>query len=313
MEPLLWIAIAILLCIAAALALKIFLIKKSVSEISREFSRRLTTDTNTLIDVPHRDKTVMEMAENINRQLRLLRKERRRFQQGDLEIREAVTDISHDLRTPLTAICGYLDLLRQEESTADAKRYLSQVENRVEALKKLTEELFRYSLISSSRQMQLERLDMRSILEDSIISFYGIIKQKDLTPDISLPEDPVFRLLDPSFLSRIFGNIISNALKYSDGDLRIVLDEAGTVTFSNQASGLDPVSAGRLLDRFYTVENARGSTGLGLSIAKMLTEQMDGSVRSEYRKGRLFITLSFPGDDHHPSELHSMDGQRSSF
>ncbi len=313
MEPLLWIAIAILLCIAAALALKIFLIKKSVSEISREFSRRLTTDTNTLIDVPHRDKTVMEMAENINRQLRLLRKERRRFQQGDLEIREAVTDISHDLRTPLTAICGYLDLLRQEESTADAKRYLSQVENRVEALKKLTEELFRYSLISSSRQMQLERLDMRSILEDSIISFYGIIKQKDLTPDISLPEDPVFRLLDPSFLSRIFGNIISNALKYSDGDLRIVLDEAGTVTFSNQASGLDPVSAGRLLDRFYTVENARGSTGLGLSIAKMLTEQMDGSVRSEYRKGRLFIILSFPGDDHHPSELHSMDGQRSSF
>lgn len=313
MEPLLWIAIAILLCIAAALALKIFLIKKSVSEISREFSRRLTTDTNTLIDVPHRDKTVMEMAENINRQLRLLRKERRRFQQGDLEIREAVTDISHDLRTPLTAICGYLDLLRQEESTADAKRYLSQVENRVEALKKLTEELFRYSLISSSRQMQLERLDMRSILEDSIISFYGIIKQKDLTPDISLPEDPVFRLLDPSFLSRIFGNIISNALKYSDGDLRIVLDEAGTVTFSNQASGLDPVSAGRLLDRFYTVENARGSTGLGLSIAKMLTEQMNGSVRSEYRNGRLFIILSFPGDDHHPSELHSMDGQRSSF
>ena len=313
MEPLLWIAIAILLCIAAALSLKIFLIKKSVSEISREFSRRLTTDTNTLINVPHRDKTVMEMAENINRQLRLLRKERRRFQQGDLEIREAVTDISHDLRTPLTAICGYLDLLRQEESTADAKRYLSQVENRVEALKKLTEELFRYSLISSSRQMQLERLDMRSILEDSIISFYGIIKQKDLTPDISLPEDPVFRLLDPSFLSRIFGTIISNALKYSDGDLRIVLDEAGTVTFSNQASGLDPVSAGRLLDRFYTVENARGSTGLGLSIAKMLTEQMDGSVRSEYRKGRLFIILSFPGDDHHPSELHSMDGQRSSF
>ena len=195
MEILLWTAIAVLLCIVAALSLKIFLTKKSVRTVSREFSRRLTTDTNTLIDIPHQDSAVRELAGNINEQLRLLRKERRRFQQGDIELKEAVTDISHDLRTPLTAICGYLELLRQEETTVDGKRYLNQVENRVEAMKKLTEELFRYSLMSSSRQLRPEKLDMKIALEDSLLSFYGTIKQKGLAPDISFPETPVYRFL----------------------------------------------------------------------------------------------------------------------
>ena len=142
MEILLWTAIAVLLCIVAALSLKIFLMKKSVRTVSREFSRRLATDTNTLIDIPHQDSAVRELAGNINEQLRLLRKERRRFQQGDIELKEAVTDISHDLRTPLTAICGYLELLRQEETTVDGKRYLNQVENRVEAMKSLRKSCF---------------------------------------------------------------------------------------------------------------------------------------------------------------------------
>ena len=203
MEILLWTAIAVLLCIVAALSLKIFLMKKSVRTVSREFSRRLATDTNTLIDIPHQDSAVRELAGNINEQLRLLRKERRRFQQGDIELKEAVTDISHDLRTPLTAICGYLELLRQEETTVDGKRYLNQVENRVEAMKKLTEELFRYSLMSSSRQLRPEKLDMKIALEDSLLSFYGTIKQKGLAPDISFPETPVYRFLDPSLLNRI--------------------------------------------------------------------------------------------------------------
>ena len=301
MEILLWTAIAVLLCIVAALSLKIFLMKKSVRTVSREFSRRLATDTNTLIDIPHQDSAVRELAGNINEQLRLLRKERRRFQQGDIELKEAVTDISNDLRTPLTAICGYLELLRQEETTVDGKRYLNQVENRVEAMKKLTEELFRYSLMSSSRQLRPEKLDMKIALEDSLLSFYGTIKQKGLAPDISFPETPVYRFLDPSLLNRIFGNIISNALKYSDSDLHVYLDETGTVTFSNEASGLDPISAGRLLDRFYTVENARDSTGLGLSIAKMLSQQMGGSLKSEYHDGQLFIILSFPEDSQRSS------------
>ncbi|MDE5931133.1 MAG: HAMP domain-containing histidine kinase, partial [Lachnospiraceae bacterium] len=95
-------------------------------------------------------------------------------------------------------------------------------------------------------------------------------------------------------LSRIIGNIISNAMKYSDGDLQITLSERGEMTFSNHASGLDEVQAGKLFDRFYTVHTARKSTGLGLSIAKQLTERMGGIIDAGYREGMLSIYLFFP-------------------
>ena len=96
-----------------------------------------------------------------------------------------------------------------------------------------------------------------------------------------LPEEKVERLLDPAALSRVLGNILTNALKYSAGDLEVTLEERGRLTISNAAPGLDPVTAGRLFDRFYTVEAARNSTGLGLSIAK----ELDPAHGWLYRRG----------------------------
>lgn len=106
-------------------------------------------------------------------------------------------------------------------------------------------------------------------------------------------DDKVKLLLDGASLSRIFNNIINNAIKYSDGDFAAVLTEDGTITFSNTSQALDPVMTARLFDRFYTVETARDSTGLGLSIAKLLTERSGGSITAEYREGKLWITLRF--------------------
>ena len=89
------------------------------------------------------------------------------------------------------------------------------------------------------------------------------------------------------------GNIIGNAIKYSDGDLAITLRENGGMVFSNTAKGLDPVAVGKLFDRFFTVETGRNATGLGLSIARLLTEQMGGAISAEYAEGRLVIVLQF--------------------
>ena len=126
-----------------------------------------------------------------------------------------------------------------------------------------------------------------------MVSFYANLSQRGITPEISLPEAPVVRALNPSAVGRIFGNIISNALKYSGGDFSVTLDENGTAVFSNTARGLDPVSAAQLFDRFYTVETGQGSTGLGLSIARLLTERLGGTIQAEYREERLYITVSF--------------------
>lgn len=291
MKHLLLIIIGILLLIIFVLLAKVYFLRRSAKEITETFHDRLTADTNTLIDISTRDPYMRKLASEINVQLRLLRKERHRFQQGDLELKEAVTNISHDLRTPLTAICGYLDLLEREEKNEAVGRYLAQISNRAVALKNLTEELFRYSMVTSTQALKLERLDMVRALEETLLSFYGVMQEKGIQPQISLPEEQVYRELDIGALNRIFSNIISNALKYSDGDFSVTMANDGSITFSNTAKELNAVIVGRLFDRFYTVDAGRNSTGLGLSIAKLLTERMSGSIEATYESQQLHIIV----------------------
>lgn len=292
MEFWLWTAIAVLLFVILLLSVRIFLLRKSAREIEAAFSQRLNQDTNTLIDISSRDRTMRQLAESINRQLRLLRRERQRYQQGDLELKEAVTNISHDLRTPLTAVCGYLDLLDQEPNTQNAKRYLQIIRSRTEALRQLSEELFGYSLAASAAgELTLEPVSLRRAVEESVSAYYGALKSRGIAPEIVLPEKEVLCMADRKALARVLGNLISNAVKYSGGDLAITLGADGTLVFSNLAPGLDELQAEKLFHRFYTVEDAKNSTGLGLSIARLLTEQMGGEISAAYEAGRLFITL----------------------
>ena len=293
MEHLLLIIIGILLLIIFVLLAKVYFLRKSAQEIAEAFRDRLTADTNTLIDISTRDPYMRKLTADINVQLRLLRKERHRYQQGDLELKEAVTNISHDLRTPLTAINGYLDLLEREEKSENVQRYLSQIQNRTEVLKNLTEELFRYSVVTSSQELKRSRMDVVRVLEESLLSFYAVMQEKGIQPEIDLPEEPVYRELDAGAVNRIFANIISNALKYSDGDFGVKMDRNGSVIFTNTAHNLNVVTVGRLFDRFYTVEASRNSTGLGLSIAKVLTERMGGTISAQYEGDRLSIIVSF--------------------
>lgn len=292
MEYLLLFVIGILLLFVLGLLLKVRLLRKSMREITEAFHDRLTTDTNILIDVSSRDQCVLKLTSDINSQLRLLRTERHRFQHGDRELKEAITNLSHDLRTPLTAINGYLDLLDREEKSETVQRYLSHIRNRTEALKNLTEELFRYSVVTSEQTMKLEQANLVRALEESLVSFYGVMKGRGIQPEINLPEKPVWRELDIEAVNRVFSNIISNALKYSDGDFSVSMDEDGIIIFMNTASKLNAVTTGRLFERFFTVEDGRNSTGLGLSIAKVLTERMGGNLEAKYDNGKLWLILS---------------------
>ena len=292
----LWLGIlcGVLVIVIVILLNKIALLHRAAYEVHSQFAEKLEHDTNTLIVISTRDRYMRRLAEEINVQLRDLRTERQRFQQGDFELKEAVTNISHDLRTPLTAICGYLDLLEQEEKSEAAERYLAVIKERSEVLKQLTEELFRYTVITSApNDSSYEDIILNHVLEESISAYYAALKGSLIVPEITMPDEKIRRRLDKKAVSRIFGNIISNAIKYSDGDLRITLQEDGEIIFSNHASRLNEVQVGRLFDRFYTVEAADKSTGLGLSIAKILMEQMQGKITARYAGGVLSIHLKF--------------------
>ena len=294
MEHLMLIIIGILLLIIFVLAAKVWFLRKSAQEIAEAFRDRLTEDTNTLIDISTRDPYMRKQAADINVQLRLLRQQRHKYLSGDRELKEAVTNISHDLRTPLTAICGYLDLLQKEDKSEDAARYISLIENRVEAMKQLTEELFRYSAILSTGELRLEPVHVNGVLEESIAAFYGALTGRNIQPEIRITETRIERQLNREALGRVFSNILNNALKYSDGDLEIILRDNGVITFSNTASGLSEVQIGKLFDRFFTVEAARNSNGLGLAISKTLVEQMGGTISAQYENGKLSIVVGFP-------------------
>lgn len=278
--------------LAAALAVKLLLLKKDIDEIWQELGERLSDETNTLLSVSSRDKHIIALASKLNEQLRLLRAQRREYASGNQALKDAVTNISHDLRTPLTAIAGYLDLLEAEDGSPAAKKYISIIQNRSELLSQLTEELFFYSVtLTKEGGLCLKPVILNRVLEESIAAFYTEFQERGIVPDIQMPAAKVIRTADAAALSRIFSNILHNAIKYSGGDLRICFTEDGTLSFSNTADGLSDIEVGRLFDRFYTVEDARGATGLGLSIAKKLTEQMGGSIYAKYEEGRLSIFL----------------------
>lgn len=281
--------------IIIALCVKIHLMKKSAREISKEFADRLQTDTNTLIGISCRDRDMLELAAVINRQLVILRREHLRYTRGDAELKTAVTNISHDLRTPLTAICGYLDLMKNEEKSEKLSKYLDIIEDRADAMKQLTEELFRYSVVMSENgEAVTETVTVNNVLEDCIMGYYAALCEKGIEPSVHITEKKIVREISRADLSRVFSNLMGNVLKYSDGDLDITLDDDGVITFSNTASSLDGVDVGRLFDRFFTVEAARSSTGLGLSIARSLIEKMNGSISAEYSDHVLHIQICLP-------------------
>lgn len=287
------------ICLLAAavvgLSVKICLMKKSAREISDKIAEKLNEDTNTVIDISSGDRDMRALAALLNTELVKLREERRRCAQGDAELKSAVTNISHDLRTPLTAMCGYLDLLERCEKSDEVSRCLEQIKSRTDAMKTLTEELFRYSAAVEVRDAKLEKLCVNDILAESLAGFYGAVTERGITPEISIPEKKIMIIADRSALSRIFSNVLSNALKYSSRDLFVELsenhDNTCKVTFANSASNIDHIAVERLFDRFYTVEDGNTSTGLGLSIAKLLAELCGGRIYAEIHNDKLVITL----------------------
>ena len=293
----LWCIVLICSLALAALCLLAYLLvlRHSLREAAEELDEKLRTDTNTLISISSGDRAMQSLVTHINRQLQALRRERLRLHSGNAELTAAVTNVSHDLRTPLTALCGYLDLLEQEPQTEAAARYLTVIRERTDAMRALTEELFRYSVLTATAdELHTEPVCLNDVLEQSLAGFYGALSARGITPSVQLPEEKVIRPLDAAALRRVFDNILSNAAKYSDGDLAVVLAPDGKVTLSNRASALSRVEAARLFDRFYTVDSARGSTGLGLSIAKLLTEKLHGTISADYENETLRICIAFP-------------------
>ena len=283
------------IAINTILLLKLIFMKKSLRELKDDFTERAKLDTNTLLGVEGRDKEIRELAASLNETLTLLRDAYHKYRLGDTEVKTAITNIAHDLRTPLTAICGYLEMAFKLDMSDELRHDLEIINERALHMKQLTEELFEYSVITTKEVTEeKQNVPVNRVLEDCIMNFYPAFKERGIEPEVLITEERVERLLYPSYVERIFSNLLNNALKYSDGDLTIELGPDGLFRISNTSYALSDVEVEKLFDRFFTVETARSNAGgLGLSIVKTFAQRMDCPLRGYYKNNKLVIEIMF--------------------
>ena len=282
----------ILFLICIFLAVKLYVIKQSIKEIEKSFSKILRTDTNNTIAISSSDKDIKNLTINLNNNLSELRGQKLQYKNGNQELKKIITNISHDLRTPLTAIKGYVDLIEQEKLSNNQKKYLKVIQKKSNELTELTGQLFEYTkLIDIDVKIKKEECCINEILEETLVSYYSIFKEQDIIPNISICSTKVYKIVNKISIIRVFENILSNVIKYSNGDLKVEMQENGTITFSNKATSLDETTVQKIFDRYFSVENAKESTGIGLSIAKQLVELNNGSIKAEYVNGYLIIEI----------------------
>lgn len=282
-----------MIVVSVILIIKIIITKNEIKNIEESFSKIIELDTNNLITIGTGSKEIRDLVNSLNKNLKNLRKLELEYKNGNQDLKSSITNISHDMRTPLTAINGYIDLLKEEKSEEKKKEYLEVIERKTKDLISLTENLFDFAkTVDIGENLEKENCVLNEILEEALANYYTIFKEKNITPEIDICEEKIYRNINRNSMIRVFENILSNAGKYSDGDLKIKLEENGKITFSNKASLLDIASVQRIFNRYFTLENGKEkSNGLGLSIAKQLIELNGGTISANYLNNILIIEI----------------------
>lgn len=287
-----YILLTIFIIVCLYLSIKLIILNKTIKEIENKLPFLLNNNTNQLITISSNNKNLKKLVNNLNKDLKYLRKLKLEYINGNQNLVNVITNMTHDIRTPLTAIRGYLDLIETNNLNKKQKEYIKYINAKVNDLTILTEELFDYSKISNN-SLDKENVCLNDELENIIASFYDLFKEKGINPSITITNKKIIRYINKLSFNRIIDNIIMNALKYSDEYINIKLDDNGIITFKNKTTILDRISVAKIFDRFFTVENANKSSGIGLSIARKLVELNNGKITAKLRNNELVITIVF--------------------
>ena len=275
------------LCILLAmlslfLSLKLIYQRKLVQKVKKQIDFLIDRDTQTEIMVEKTDGTIQDLAASINHLLKKYRSMGQEIERSDTLFRDTITSLSHDLRTPLATANGYIQLLQEQDLTGEQKEYATIAGERISAVKLLLDQLFEFVRIEADElKLNCRNTDIHSVLRDVVASYYGDFEQKKCVPYIVIPNPPAIIWGDPDALTRIFSNVVYNALVHGEGNYQITaaIEEAQTViTIKNASSSIQQEDIPHLFDRFYTTDQSRTkkTTGLGLAIAQRLVTRMGG-------------------------------------
>ena len=293
------------LCILLAmlslfLSLKLIYQRKLVQKVKKQIDFLIDRDTQTEIMVEKTDGTIQDLAASINHLLKKYRSMGQEIERSDTLFRDTITSLSHDLRTPLATANGYIQLLQEQDLTGEQKEYVTIAGERISAVKLLLDQLFEFARIEADElKLNCRNTDIHSVLRAVVASYYGDFEQKKCVPYIVIPNPPAIIWGDPNALTRIFSNVVYNALVHGEGNYQITaaIEEAQTViTIKNASSSIQQEDIPHLFDRFYTTDQSRTkkTTGLGLAIAQRLVTRMGGQIVASLQNGIFAIQVVFP-------------------
>lgn len=257
--------------------------------------------SNEQIMVSSQDKDVLELANTINLLFGDIHDERSDHERYRLEFNKNLENISHDLRTPLTSVMGYIQLLRSGVESAQKEQwYLDIASKRAAMLKQLVNSLYELTCLDAHiYPFEIELVDINAQLANEVASYYDKFTEISEEPVIELEDSPLTILADKSALSRGFDNLLQNIIQHSGTDIHISskrVQNSAQICFSNKAAGLSAETASNLFKRFFSGDKSRSGqgSGLGLSIVKEFVEQMGGRITSNYQSGVLSFVMEWP-------------------
>jgi signal transduction histidine kinase len=274
--------------------------QRQVRDICRQLAFLMKHDSNMLINREFDMGGIGTLSDTLNEFLELQRKEKQHYQEKETLIADTYTNLSHDIRTPLTSLDGYFQLMEECDNVEDQKRYLNIIHERIHSLNDMLEELFTFTkLKNESYHLDLTPCCINRILKETVFSYYDEWVKMEMHPDIRITEEQLYIQGNRQGLSRVIQNVIKNGLDHGEKEIRIVLErdqERVVLRIGNQVTHPEQIDIEHVFDRFYKADAARSKTssGLGLSIAGEFVKRMNGEIEAKIEKNEFIVEMSFP-------------------
>lgn len=285
----------------AALFIVLFLLNRyNINNINKELKKLKNIKTNEQLKLAAPNKNIEEMIGEINFILEKSQNDRIAHEKSESELRKQIANISHDLRTPLTSILGYVQLIKDESTSEEEKQeYLDIIEKRSKVLQNLITSFYDLSRLEANEyDLEFKKVNVESLLREIVAAFYNDFVDKGFEVEVDLQEKLPAIIADENAVIRIFTNIFQNALKHGNKTMSICQRQVDGViisTFSNRVENFTQEDLEHVFDRFFTGDRMRTgqNTGLGLTIVKKLTESMGHEVSASLEDEVFTIQIRF--------------------
>ena len=288
----------ILIFAISVLSFYLFLLKKEIRRTTKKIQDIESEKSNILINKEYDDKDMNKLIMQINILLKSINNREIMICEKNNSLQKMITNIAHDLRTPLTSALGYIDILKNKQlSDEENEKYISIIEERLYNLSYLITNFFEFSkIISKDEEIELKKQNVIGILEKSISNFYDDFSKSNRIIELNTDFNKVEIMTNTQLISRVFDNLIINAYKHSNSNLIINLKKENNkvqIVFINKLEDED-IDIGKVFDEFYTADISRtkGNTGLGLAIAKEFVNLLNGEIYAKREDNYFKIVIN---------------------